>query len=80
MSLNNDGHGVDAAVAAVLFKPVHMARRAENGLGPVSTAQFGSTARHRPSSSGSTGAAEVRRSHPMVSTATRRFFLDSSLN
>lgn len=76
MILNNDGHGVDAAVAAVLFKPVHMAKRAENGLGPVSTAQF----RHRPSSSGSTGAAEVRRPHPMVSTATHRFFLDSSLN
>lgn len=43
MSLNNDGHGVDAAVAAVLFKPVNIARRAENGLGLVSTAQFGST-------------------------------------
>lgn len=71
MSLNNDGHGVDAAVAAVPFKPVNIARRAENGLGLVSTAQFGSTARRRRSSSGST---ETRRSHPMVSTATRRFF------
>lgn len=63
MSLNNDGHGVDAAVAAVPFKPVNIARRAENGLGLVSTAQFGSTARHRRSSSGSTGTRWFQQRH-----------------